>query len=109
MALRRGQRIDRGYATVAADEGENYREIAELMTLMGHPMNHSSARNHVLRIMARFARAFADAYGLDADDDRIAAMARSPSFQSGICDLLQHVELRRREIAAQELKGDDGG
>jgi hypothetical protein len=96
MALRMGTRIERGYATVTADEGENYREIAELMTIMGHRMNHSSARNHVLRIMTRFARAFVDAYGITADDERIAVIARSPSFQSGICELLQTVEVRRR-------------
>ena len=96
MALRMGTRIERGYATVAADQGENYRQIAELMTLMGHRMNHSSARNHVLRIMARFARAFVDAYGIPADEERVAALARSPSFQAGICELLQTVEMRRR-------------
>jgi hypothetical protein len=99
MALRMGTKIDRGYATVAADDGGNYREIAELMTLMGHRMNHSSARNHVLRIMARFVRAFTDAHGIPVDDERVEAIARSPSFQSGICELLQHVELRRRHRA----------
>ena len=96
MALRMGTKIERGYATVAADEGENYREIAELMTLMGHRMNHSSARNHVLRIMSRFARAFVTAFGIEADDERIAAIARNPFFQSGICELLQTFEVRRR-------------
>jgi hypothetical protein len=95
MALRRGVKVDRGYATVAADEGENYREIAELMTIMGHPMNHSSARNHVLRIMNKFAQAFARAYDISANEEKIAAVARSPAFQSGICELLQTLEARR--------------
>lgn len=98
MALRLGTKIERGYATVADDEGENYREIAQLMTLMGHRMNHSSARNYVLRIMTRFARAFVDAYGITADDEKIEAMARSPMFQSGISDMLQIIESRRRSV-----------
>ena len=102
MALKQGMKIDRGYATVATDEGDNYRDIADVMTELGYPMNHSSARNHVLRIMARFARVFTAAYDLPADDARIAMMARSPSFQSGICDLLQQVELRRRAEACAD-------
>lgn len=96
MALRMGTKIERGYATVASDQGENYRQIAEIMSEMGHRMNHSSARNHLLRLMARFARAFVDAYGIQADDEHVAAIARNPSFQAGICELLQIVEIRRR-------------
>lgn len=96
MALRMGTKIDRGYATVAADQGENYRQIAEIMSEMGYRMNHSSARNHVLRIMAKFARAFVDAQGIKADDERVAAIARNPSFQAGICELLQIIEIHRR-------------
>jgi hypothetical protein len=98
MPLRTGTRIDRGYATVAADDGDNYRDIADVMTALGHPMNHSSARNHVLRVMTKFARAFAEAFGFATDDRSIASMARSPSFQSGISELLQVLEQRRREL-----------
>ena len=102
MSLKKGTKIDRGYATVVGDEGDNYRDIADVMTVLGHPMNHSSARNHVLRIMQKFAHAFALALDVPADAERIAAMARSPSFQSGVCDLLQQVEARRRQLARSE-------
>ncbi|NDD31357.1 MAG: hypothetical protein EB084_24160, partial [Proteobacteria bacterium] len=54
MALKKGTKIERGYATVDSD-GVNYREISEVMTEMGWPMNHSSARNYVLRAMRKFA------------------------------------------------------
>jgi len=94
--LQRGVKIDRGYATVTANSGENYREIADLMTIMGFPMNHSSARNHVLRIMAKFAQAFAESLDLDLSEAKIAEIARSPSFQEGICELLQQLELAKR-------------
>lgn len=97
MALRRGQTIDRGYATVARDDGENYRDIAAVMSAMGYPMNHSSARNHVLRVMRRFAEAFALALGVEADEARLHEIARSPTFQAGVCGLLQQLEARRRE------------
>lgn len=94
--LQRGVKIDRGYATVTANSGENYREIADLMTIMGFPMNHSSARNHVLRIMAKFAREFAESLGLELSDSKIEEVARSPSFQEGICELLQQLELTKK-------------
>lgn len=96
MALSKGQRIERGYATVVQDDGDNYRDIAAVMTAMGHPMNHSSARNHVLRIMARFASAFLQALGIEGAPGQVEAMARSPMFQAGVLELLQQIEHRRR-------------
>ena len=59
MALRRGSKVNRGYATVIESEGVNYREIADTMTELGFTMNHSSARNYVLRVMRKFAAAMA--------------------------------------------------
>lgn len=100
MALRKGQKIDRGYATVAHEDGNNYRDIADVMTVLGHPMNHSSARNHVLRIMQRFAVAFMLSQGITPDQARVEEVARSPAFQSGVLDLLQQLELRRRGVAS---------
>lgn len=96
MALRKGSTIDRGYATVATDEGVNYREIADTMTELGFPMNHSSARNYVLRVMRKFVEAFADAYDIDMTEDRISEIAKSPGFQRGVADLLHTVEMERR-------------
>jgi hypothetical protein len=96
MALKRGTTVDRGYATVAEDEGVNYREIADLMTELGHPMNHSSARNYVLRVMRKFVDKFAEAEGVELDELRRDEIAKSPTFQQGIADLLQQVESQRR-------------
>jgi len=103
MALRRGTRVDRGYATVAEDEGVNYREIADTMTELGFSMNHSSARNYVLRVMRKFAKAFtADMKKFESletevfDDQRIDELAKNPTFQHGVADLLHVVEAQRR-------------
>jgi hypothetical protein len=96
MALRRGTRVDRGYATVADDEGDNYREIADMMTELGFSMNHSSARNYVLRVMRKFVKALADEYQFDLNEQRIDEIAKSPVFQHGIADLLHVVEAQRR-------------
>lgn len=97
MSLKRGMTVDRGYATVADDEGVNYREIADVMTELGFPMNHSSARNYVLRVMRKFADALAREYDIEADELRIDEIAKSPEFQHGIADILQTVEGERRE------------
>lgn len=97
MALRRGTRVDRGYATVAEDEGVNYREIADTMTELGFEMNHSSARNYVLRVMRKFAKAFTDDMrGIRIDEKRIDEIAKDPGFQHGVADLLHVVEAQRR-------------
>ncbi len=86
----------RGYATVAGEEGVNYREIADTMTELGFPMNHSSARNYVLRVMRKFVDAFVREYDLKLINRTVDDIAKSPRFQYGIADLLQVVETERR-------------
>lgn len=97
MALRMGSKVDRGYATVAEDSGINYRDIADTMTLLGFRMNHSSARNYVLRVMRKFAKELSRVWDVECSEQRINEIAKSPTFQCGIADLLQVVEQHRRE------------
>ena len=59
--MKKGKKFDDGYATV--EDGVNYRDIAETMSEIGFKMNHSSARNHVIRVMKKFADAVNDATG----------------------------------------------
>ena len=97
MALRRGTRVNRGYATVAEDEGDNYREIADMMTELGYSMNHSSARNYVLRVMRKFVKALATEWRVgELDDQKVDEIAKNPSFQHGVADLLHVIEAQRR-------------
>lgn len=101
MSLKRGTKVDRGYATVATEDGVNYREIAETMTELGFVMNHSSARNYVLRVMRKFATAIVTEYGIEADEAKIDEIAKSPRFQHGVADILQTVEVERRKVASR--------
>jgi len=95
MVLKKGTRVDRGYATVSEDEGVNYREIADTMTQIGFTMNHSSARNYVLRVMRKFAAAYGERWGLDMADDRLDDVAKSPMFQQGVSEILRMLEVQR--------------
>lgn len=97
MPLMSGEHVNRGYATVADDEGVNYREIADTMTVLGFPMNHSSARNYVLRVMRRFATKLDEKWALAMTEERIDEVAKSPTFQHGVADLLHVIEARRRQ------------
>ena len=87
MSMPRGKKIAVGYATVIEESGANYRTIAEKMTAEGHPMNHASARNWVLRVMKKFAISLAE--GKDLNEAELEQIARSPNFQSAIADLIQ--------------------
>lgn len=93
MSMPKGKRIDRGYATVVEESGTNYRTIAEQMTALGHKMNHASARNYVLRAMRKFAAAIADAKGEVYTEEELDAIAKSPSFQSGVAEIVQRISL----------------
>ena len=88
-----------GYTSMTADDGDNYREIAETMTELGFSMNHSSAHNHVLRVMRKFASAFAEGFDADISEQRVDELARDPEFQHNVSDLLQVVEAHRRRTS----------
>jgi predicted P-loop ATPase/GTPase len=83
------------YATVTFDEGVNYREIADMMTEIGFKMNHSSARNYVLRVMRKFADAIIKNWDIDIPEERMEKLIKSPQFQNAICDMLQGIESNR--------------
>ena len=87
----KGKKISRGYATVSEDDDcTSYREISQIMTKNGYRMNHASARNHLLRIMKHFARTIAAAEGVKLSQDRLMSVAKDPSFQSAISELIQN-------------------
>lgn len=90
--LRKGTKFSKGYATVVEDEGVNYREIADIMTELGFIMNHSSARNYILRVMSKFAEAFDEEWSLGLSDENVKKIACSPQFQSAIADILHCLE-----------------
>lgn len=89
------------YATVA-EEGTNYREIADMMTLIGYKMNHSSARNYVLRVMKKFAHAITKSWDVNVTEEKLDLIIKDPQFQEGICDILQEIEVNRK-LTEQEI------
>lgn len=83
------------YASISETDGVNYRDIAEVMTDIGFKMNHSSARNYVLRVMSKFVREVAAQWDVDLSEDDIVRIAKSPQFQQGICEVLYSIEAQR--------------
>ena len=96
MAIKKGSKFQKGYATVIEDEGVNYREIADIMSEIGFIMNHSSARNYVLRVMTKFVEAFDKEWGWEMNSEKIKTVAASPQFQNVIADLLHNLEATRK-------------
>lgn len=91
---------NKGYATVLEDDGINYREIADIMSTIGFIMNHSSARNYVLRVMTKFVEAFNKEWKLNLTDEKIRSAAASPQFQNVISDLLHNLEMTKKSEAS---------
>jgi hypothetical protein len=84
------------YATVSFDDGVNYREIAETMTQIGFKMNHSSARNYVLRVMKKFALAITTEWDMTIPEQKMDKIVKSPQFQQAVCSLLQSSDPRQQ-------------
>lgn len=87
--------ITTSYATVTHDDGVNYREIADTMTSIGFKMNHSSARNYVLRVMQKFASAIVDQWDLNISEEDLKKAVKTPQFQQAICDILQTIVVNK--------------
>lgn len=84
------------YSTVDED-GVNYREIAAVLSELGYKMNHSSARNYVLRIMRKFADEIVNEWDLDVSDEDLLNIVKIPQFQQAICEILQMIEAESAE------------
>lgn len=78
-----------GYVTIEPDAGGlDYRTIADIMTVDGHVMGHSTVRNIIMRTMEKFAASLMAANGV-VDDP--AVVARGPSFQKMIASYVQEI------------------
>ena len=93
--MQKGKKFECGYATIE-ENGVNYRDIAETMTELGYKMNHSSARNYVLRVMRKFVDAIVEKNGFAVTQGEAENISRSPLFQSGIHDVLHELEHYRK-------------
>jgi len=104
MTLKKGSKFNNGYATVLEDEGVNYREIADIMSDLGFIMNHSSARNYVLRVMQKFADAFNKEWKLNLTSEKLKVISGSPNFQSVISEVLHSMEMTNNDTYNYEIQ-----
>lgn len=79
------------------DDGINYREIAEVMTRLGEPMNHSSARNYVIKVMLKCVSAYAKSNNLSLTDKQKFEIAKSHLFQDSVAEILYNVIAKRKQ------------
>lgn len=91
------KRSNGDYVTVVDDDGENYKEIAAIMTEMGYPMIYTSARNCVIKVIKKFAKAYAERFDSPADEDSIDSVARDPTFQHVVSEILHCIESNERQ------------
>jgi len=89
MSMPKGHRSKHGYATVSAEDGLGYREIAEEMTKTGDKMNHSTARNIFLSSMRKIAKDVCILHDKNTDKGEINRIATDPRFQEGIIEILK--------------------
>lgn len=88
MSMPKGKQFNAGYCSLEED-GLDFREISEAMTSAGFKMNHSSARNWLLRAMQKFAEEiYSDS---EMTQEQISEISRSPVFQSFMCSCLYEV------------------
>jgi hypothetical protein len=93
--MNKGKTFKSGYATVG-DDGVNYREIADTMSDQGYVMNHSSARNHIVRAMSKFVVAITKNYNISTSSKNIEKIAKNPNFQNAICELITRETQNRK-------------
>jgi hypothetical protein len=89
MSMPKGLKFKNGYATVT-DQGLGFREIAEQMTADGDEMNHSTARNVLLRGLMKIARPVAALHqkpGASLDDETMR-IASDPRFHEAMIEIL---------------------
>lgn len=95
MPVKKGSKFSK-YSTIKFGEGVNYRDIADTMTELGYPMNHSSARNYIIRVMKKFVLEFAKRWDVDIGESKAHLIAKSMEFQQNVSDLLDEIEHHRR-------------
>lgn len=78
------------YAVI--NDGIDYRTIATSLSKRGCNMNHSSARNYVLRAMKKIVIGVAKAHNLNLNDSQVTEIAKSQMFQQAVGSLLDKIQ-----------------
>jgi hypothetical protein len=80
---------DKKYVTTNNYEGMGYYDIAEVMTNSGDKMNHSTARNIVIRSFSKIVKNISKKYDKKYSDEQIKEIAKSPQFQNSIVEIMK--------------------
>ena len=89
MSMPTGKIFNHGYGA-SANNGMGYREIAERMTEMGDQMNHSTARNVLMRALEKIAEPLISVFEKEIGSDA-TVVARDPRFQESMVSLLHDI------------------
>ena len=89
MSMPVGKIFNHGYGA-SSTHGMGYREIAERMTEMGDQMNHSTARNILMRALEKIAEPLIGVFEKEIGSDS-TVVARDPRFQESMVSLLHDI------------------
>ena len=81
--------MNKKYVTTNKFKGMGYYDIAEHMTATGDKMNHSTARNIVLRGFSKIVKNITESYGESYTPEKIKEIAKSPEFQDSIITIMK--------------------
>ena len=90
MAMPKGHKSENGYATVK--NGADYRTISEKMAEQGFKMNHATARNVFLSAQEKIAEGIETKVSDPDMEYEPTRIAKHPSFQAGIADLIRDLD-----------------
>lgn len=71
--------------------GLDYQSIANIITDDGYKINHSSARNYVIRGFIKIAKYISDMHDLKYTDAQIHEIAKSYKFQTSVAELMKEI------------------
>ena len=77
------------YVTTSKFKGLGYYDIAAKMNNNGVKMNHSTARNIVLRGFCKIVKNISESYGEKYSAEKIKEIAKSPEFQESIITIMK--------------------
>lgn len=80
------------YVSVASTNGLDYNQISDYMTKRGDTMNHSTARNLVVRSFIKIAENLTKKYGIKLNHEQLLDIAINNNFQESIIDLIKERE-----------------
>lgn len=87
--------MKRKYSTNTSCKGDVYEEIAEVMTVMGYPMNHTTARNVVNNVMEKIIKVIVKSHNMNVSKIDVKRMSQSPTLHDAMHDIFDCINAKR--------------